>query len=134
MRDVAELLVSRALSLFACFFLVVRDENRLPPERVGEAWPAVTRNVALVAFGQLGVLVHFARTRWADGIVRTFGISLGMETLATLPGLGVSLALADDRAGALEEAAVLLVLQLALSFAILGIWAAVRAIRHATAA
>ena len=88
MRDVAELLLSWVLSLFACFVVVIRDENRLPPERLGRAWPPVSRDAAIVAFGQLAVFVHFVRTRGWRGVP----VGLLWTLAVTLPSLVAELA------------------------------------------
>ncbi len=48
----------------ALTFVVVRlDERRLSEEKLERAWPASSRDAAIVAFGLLALPFHFGKTR-----------------------------------------------------------------------
>ncbi len=63
MRDVAEILVSWAVTTWAVFTLVRRDERKLSEAELARAWPDASRLSAIVVFGVFSVPVHFWRTR-----------------------------------------------------------------------
>lgn len=74
MLEVSELIASFAFTTWALFFIVLRDERRLPPHELARAWPPSTRMAALVMLGVFALPVHFARTR------RTvIGFCLGLD-------------------------------------------------------
>ena len=84
---VLELGVSWVVTTALEFLVVVFDERRLRGERLERAWPSQSRDAAIVAFGPLALLVHFARTRGHVRSVRgvaglAWGVLLG--TLAVL--------------------------------------------------
>lgn len=88
MSDVLELMLSWAATTFACFVIVLRDEKGLTEAQLERAWIPTSRAAALVAFGQLAVLVHFLRTRRS-----LYGLGLGVfwTAVATGPSLVVGL-------------------------------------------
>ena len=61
--ELSALLLSWTLTTTASFLWVVRDERRLSAVRLARAWPAVSRDCALVAFGQIAVIAHHIKTR-----------------------------------------------------------------------
>ena len=63
MREVVQILVSWVVTTAASFAVVMWDERRLRGGDADRAWPAASRDSALVAFGALAVPVHFLRTR-----------------------------------------------------------------------
>jgi hypothetical protein len=60
--EVVELVVSWVVSTALCFVIVIAHERRMSVERLERAWPATSRDAALVAFGVLALPIHFART------------------------------------------------------------------------
>ena len=88
--ELGALAASWALTTAMSFAIVIRDERRLAPERRSRAWPAASRDCALVAFGQIAIVVHFVRTRrtvWSPLL------GLAAALLATLPSLVLDLVL-----------------------------------------
>jgi hypothetical protein len=74
-----ELVLSWAVTTTLLFVVVVTDERRLPPERLARAWPATSRDAAIVAFGILALPIHFMRTRGHFGGLRgVLGILKGL--------------------------------------------------------
>lgn len=63
MSEVAELLVSWAVTTALSFAVVLADERWMSEARREQAWPAASRDAAIVAFGPLALPFHFARTR-----------------------------------------------------------------------
>lgn len=61
--DVIELAASWAVTTTATFLVVLVDERRLPREALARAWPPASRDAAIVGFGPLALVVHFAKTR-----------------------------------------------------------------------
>lgn len=93
MIEIVAILLDWVLTTTACFYVVIRDERALSPPLRERAWPAVSRDAAIVSFGQIAVLVHFWKTRhyglkgFALGVVWTIGVSL--PALATNFVLGL---------------------------------------------
>jgi hypothetical protein len=75
--DALELVVAMAVKIPAGLALLGWDERRLArkaPELLERAWPPSTRLSAMVVFQEIGILVHFWRTRrWSPA-----GLSLGI--------------------------------------------------------
>ena len=89
--EVVALFLDWVLTTAMCFVVVIWDERRLPPERLARAWPAVSRDAAIVAFSQIAVVVHFWKTRrWS---VVGFLLGLLAAVVATLPTLALDLVL-----------------------------------------
>ena len=64
--DAIELVVALAVKIPMGLWLIRWDERRLArraPERLERAWPASTRLSAMVVFQELGIPIHFWRTR-----------------------------------------------------------------------
>jgi hypothetical protein len=83
--EVIELLVAMVVKLVLGFAVVGWDERRLAkrrPDLYELAWPAASRMSAIVVFQEIGVVVHFLRTRrWGArgallGIVAGFFVVL----------------------------------------------------------
>lgn len=58
-----ELLLSWLVTTTLLFTIVIVDERRMSDARLERAWPPASRNAAIVAFGVLALVLHFARTR-----------------------------------------------------------------------
>ena len=74
--DVIELIVALVLKITLGLLIVGLDERRLAkkkPEWLERAWPPASRLSAIVVFQEIGVLLHFWRTR---GSLR--GLALGL--------------------------------------------------------
>ena len=69
-----------AFTTWAVFFIVLRDERALPPERLERAWPPTTRNLALVVLGVFALPFHYVRTRRS---VLGFLVGLGLAVAVT---------------------------------------------------
>lgn len=94
-RELVVLLVSGALLPFLCWAALVVDERRLDPPKLARAWPPASRTAAVLAFGPLAVVLHFARTRGsfqsAGELLRKLGgLALGL-LVATLVVVAASL-------------------------------------------
>ncbi len=75
--EVVELVLATALKLVFAVLLVRWDERRLArkaPELFARTWPPASRLSALVVFQELGVLVHFWRTRRYGIVGLVFGL------------------------------------------------------------
>lgn len=93
MKEVLELSLQIALSVAFPALVVRRDIARLAPLRLARAWNDASFWSAVVAFGPLALIVHFARTRrsllglllglgWAAaGIFLSGLVSSGLEQL-----------------------------------------------------
>jgi hypothetical protein len=82
-EEVVELVVSWAVTTALLFLVVIVDERRMTEQRRERAWPASSRDAAIVAFGLFALPVHFARTRGdfrsARGVFeRVLGMGLGI--------------------------------------------------------
>jgi len=100
--DVVELLVALVLKVALGFVLVGWDERRLArrsPERLERAWPPASKMSAIVVFQEIGIVMHFVRTRggvlglvlglaWAFAYVFAVGLVLSGLELALGPGTG----------------------------------------------
>jgi hypothetical protein len=82
--EVARLVVSWGITTALIFVIVLRDEKRLPPEKIDRAWPPASRASAVIAFGVLCLPVYFGRTRRSFG-----GVLLGVGWLVALSVLDV---------------------------------------------
>jgi hypothetical protein len=93
--EVVLLVISWAQLTGMIFAVVIGDERDLPAEQAERAWPAVSRNAAIVAFGILAVPIHFARTRGDFKSIRgALGVLLGLVVgLGCAAGMGVLLEL-----------------------------------------
>jgi hypothetical protein len=78
------------ISTGACIGLLIWDERRLPESRLALAFPA-SRNMHVLAFGPLAVIVHFIRTRWPLGIARALGAAIVAGLVVTVPEVLVSM-------------------------------------------
>ncbi len=87
--EIVAMTISWALTTAASFVLIIRDERHMRPETLAKAWTPVSRDCALIAFGQFAVFVHYMRTRWN---VRGLLLGLGAVVLVTLPSLIFELA------------------------------------------
>lgn len=63
MADVLVIVIPWAVTTWAIFALIARDEARLPPEQLARAWLPASRVCAIVFFSVFAVPVHFWRTR-----------------------------------------------------------------------
>ena len=83
--ELLQVLASWAVTLPGVTAIVVLDERRLRGARLQRAWPPVSRDAAIFASWQLGLLlffvplVHFVRTRRSVS-----GLFYGMGWLAVL--------------------------------------------------
>lgn len=91
MAEVLDLLLSWIATTVACFYVVMRDERRLPPELLERAWPSASRAAAIVAFWQIAVWVHFWKTRRYG--LRGFFLGLFWAVAATMPALAIGFVL-----------------------------------------
>lgn len=87
MLEVVDLLLSWIATTAACFYVVMRDERRLPPELLERAWPSSSRAAAIIAFGQIAVWVHFWKTRRYG--IRGFLLGLLWMVGTSLPALAI---------------------------------------------
>ena len=92
-QDAFELLALTAswvLTTAASVAIVIRDERRLSPLGRERAWPAVSRDCSIFAFGQIAVVVHFIRTRrtWWSPLA-----GLCAAALASLPSVALEIVL-----------------------------------------
>jgi hypothetical protein len=87
--DVIELVVALVVKLVLGFAIVGWDERRLArrrPDLFEFAWPPASKMSAIVVFQEIGVIVHFLRTRrygpmgvllgLVGGFVMVFGTAL----------------------------------------------------------
>ncbi len=86
-RELALLLVSWALPAVLCFGVIVFDERGMDAERLATAWPPASRTLAVLMFGPLAVIFHFARTRGSfrslRGVARRLGgFAMGLALAA----------------------------------------------------
>ncbi len=102
--ELLQVIVSWAITLPGVAAIVVLDERRLRGRERERAWPAVSRDAAIFASWQLGLLlflvplVHFVRTRRSPiGLV--VGISWGLLLFAVDYCAQVALAIAVDLLG-----------------------------------
>lgn len=97
MGDVLAIVLPWIATTWACFYVVGRDERRLPPSMLARAWPAVSKVSALVGFGLFAVPVHFWRTRrgwlgivvgllWGSGLVAVNLLSESLVERVAPPG------------------------------------------------
>lgn len=100
------LVASWLVTTAATFAIVILDERRLRrrEEALERAWPPVSRDAAIIAFGPLALLVHFPKTRGSIRSIRgvlgyLWGLALGVIALALV--LAVSSALLEIVAWAL---------------------------------
>ena len=66
----------------ATFYVIWRDERRLPPAQAVFAWPAASRLSAVVAFSPFCLPIHFWRTRRSF-----FGVLVGLFYVAVVLAL-----------------------------------------------
>lgn len=77
--QVIELLASWIVTNALTFAVVIFDERRMTEERLERAWPASSRDAAIVGFGLIALPIHFARTRGSFRSARgVLGIVLGL--------------------------------------------------------
>ncbi len=88
MGEVLDILVSWLVTAAVCFAIVGRDEKHLSAEALARAWPATSRAAAILVFGQLALVVHFAKTRRS-----LYGVGLGLfwAAVATAPSMVIGL-------------------------------------------
>jgi hypothetical protein len=89
-EEVIELVLSWLVTTTMIFAVVIGDERDLDEVQAERAWPATSRDAAIVAFGILAVPIHFARTR---GDFRSLRGALGVLYGLVL-GLGCAIGLA----------------------------------------
>jgi len=91
--ELAQIVVSWAVSLPAVAAIIVHDERRLSGVQLERAWPPQSRDAAIFAlwnFGvqHLAVLIHFVKTRWSvRGVLLGlfwFGVVVGVDVAAQL--------------------------------------------------
>ncbi len=91
MGEYVALIVSWILTTVGCFVVVIRDERRLEAAERERAWPAVSRDAAIIAFSQIAVVVHFWKTRrWG---LKGLGLGVLYALVATLPALAADFVL-----------------------------------------
>ncbi len=95
--DVIELILSWIVTNGLTFLVVILDERRLDERRLERAWPASSRDAAIIGFGLVALPIHFARTRGhfgsARGVLgRVLGLLLGL-VIATIVAVLASLAI-----------------------------------------
>jgi hypothetical protein len=77
--QVIELLLSWIVTTALTFLVVIIDERRMRDDKLERAWPASSRDAAIVAFGVLALPVHFVKTRGHFRDLRgIFGLVLGL--------------------------------------------------------
>jgi hypothetical protein len=103
-RELLVLLASWALLPSLSWAALVIDERRMPSAQLARAWPPATRSLAVLWFGPLAVVLHFARTR---GSFESFA-ALGRKALGVALGLLVAALLIALATFVLEALAALL--------------------------
>lgn len=94
-RELLVLLASWALLPALSWAALVVDERRLPRAQLARAWPPATRSLAVLWFGPLAVVLHFARTRGSfDGLAqvgrKALGLGLGLAIAALLVAIATA--------------------------------------------
>jgi hypothetical protein len=103
-RELLLLLTSWALLPILSWAALVIDERRLSSAQLARAWPPATRSLAVLWFGPLAVVLHFARTRGSFGEL----VEVGRKALGFALGLGVAALLVAIATVVLEALAALL--------------------------
>ena len=98
--DALELVVAMAVKIPAGLALIGWDERRLArkaPELRERAWPASTRLSAMVVFQEIGVWIHFWRTRrWsAEGSDLGLAWAIAYLFATSLPLVAIDVLLRD---------------------------------------
>jgi hypothetical protein len=86
--DVIELVVALVVKIALGLFVLGWDEKRLArkhPAWLERAWPPATRLSAIVVFQEIGLVVHYARTR--PGLWRLTGLFVAFVYLAVTDGI-----------------------------------------------
>lgn len=76
-RTLVVLLASWLLSPLLCWLAIRLDERRLDETRIAKAWNPASRTSAVLLFGPLAVVLHFARTRGSFRDLEGFGRKIG---------------------------------------------------------
>lgn len=84
--EIVEIATSWLVTTTLTFALVIADERRLRADRLARAWPPQSRDAAIIAFGPLALIVHFAKTRGrlrsARGLAgAAVGLAMGVAAL-----------------------------------------------------
>jgi hypothetical protein len=94
--EITAMTVAWATKYLAIQGILSWDERRLPPQQLARAWPPATRLVCAVYFQELGLPIHFFRTRrsvWGVllGLLASAGVVFlaGLTVEATLLLLGL---------------------------------------------
>lgn len=91
MSEIVAIVLDWVLTTTACFFVVIRDERALDPALRERAWPPVSRDAAIIAFGQIALLVHFWKTRrWG---IKGFALGVAWMVGVSLPALATNFVL-----------------------------------------
>ena len=98
--DALELVVAMAVKIPAGLALLGWDERRLArkaPEKLTRAWPASTKLSAMVVFQELGIWVHFWRTRKWSAKGSDLGLAWALAYLfaTSLPLVAIDAVLRD---------------------------------------
>ena len=101
--EVVELIASWSVSTSLIFGIILLDELLMSEARLERAWPPASRNAAIIAFGPIALLVHFARTLGHFRSLRgVLGIPIGL-----LVGIAAAVGVAFVNALALSALAAL---------------------------
>lgn len=87
MLQLFSLVARMALGIAVPAWVIRRDLKRLSPERRARAWNEATFWSAVVWFGPLAVLVHFARTRRS---LAGFALGLAWAALSLAPAAALA--------------------------------------------
>lgn len=79
MLEVADIVVNWLATTCLLFWIINRDEKRLPRWQLDRAWPEATKLSAIVLLGPFCLPVHYTRTRRS-----LWGFLLGMGWFAVL--------------------------------------------------
>ena len=86
--EVIELALALVVKIALGLFILRWDEKRLAkrhPEWLERAWPPATRLSAIVVFQEIGLIVHYARTR--PGLWRLSGLFVAFVYLMVTEGI-----------------------------------------------
>ena len=81
--EFVDYLLAWLVAMPATYAILRVDEAHLSEKQLEHAWPATSRNAAVVAFGPLCLLVHFVRTRRSFALGLMFGIAAFVAVAVT---------------------------------------------------